>query len=359
MRIVTSILIIIGLLSGSLNAYAGATAVTARLQVSNPSPYLGEEIDLLLEVTYNRHPGGRTRFNWPNLDNFVSADLTNIRSQRSRDAQNRLVETLYRRIRPIQSGTILLQQATVRSGGLNITVAPLALRVKPLPVTGRPNRFDNQIGSYRLTLEADGNGPREISLQIYDSNQLAPLPDIRSWPKIGERLIPIETITRPTGTRGREHTLRYFYIPEKAEPGELRFSLSIFDPEQQIYLEVETGPAHRSTTWPQTLFIFGAILLGICGLIFFWFKRRPRTIDGCLEQLCQRPVPGLARENIQAVLNRYLEPDGQAALQRYWQNEDKRRFNQKQQGDGTDCRSAIKRLRQHLWKAIDKQQDNP
>ena len=66
---------------------AAEPQVTARLLTSNPSPYIGEEIDLLLEVTYNGHPGGRTRFHWPKLDNFVAADLTAVHSQRGRDGQ--------------------------------------------------------------------------------------------------------------------------------------------------------------------------------------------------------------------------------------------------------------------------------
>ena len=359
MRIIIAILTLNCLLGVSFTADAEEPAVTARLLVSNPSPYLGEEIDLLLEVTYHRHPGGRTRFNWPNLDNFVSADQSDIRSQRSRDSQNRLVETLYRRIRPIKTGKISLQNATVRAGRLNITLAPLTLRVRPLPITGRPDQFNNQVGTYRLKLAADGSGPREISLHIYDSNQLAPLPVIRSWPDIGGELIRLETRTRPTEGEGREHILRYFFTPEHAETGVLRFSLSFFDPQQHNYLEIETGPVPESSVWPLVGIVIGGIFMFTFIAALFWFKRRPGTIDGCLEYLCRRPVAGLARENIQKQVDCYLDPDGREALQRYWESEDKCRFNRNQSPDRTDIKLTTTILRQHLWKAIDKQQNNP
>ncbi|MBE0502011.1 MAG: hypothetical protein IBX47_11270 [Desulfuromonadales bacterium] len=144
--VTATLLLLLALLCIAQTGAAGEAAITARLLISNPAPYLGEEIDLLLEITYNRHPAERTRFNWPNLDNFVVADPDDIRSQLYRDSQNRLVETVSRRIRPIKSGEITLRLALVSTESLNIRPEPLTLRVRPLPVTNRPDRFSNHVG---------------------------------------------------------------------------------------------------------------------------------------------------------------------------------------------------------------------
>ena len=92
---------------------------------------------------------------------------------------------------------------------MSITPEPITLRVKPLPISGKPDRFNNQVGDYRLILAAGGDGDREISLHIHDSNRLASVPDLLSGPEIGEQLIPLDVKTRSDGGTGREHILRY------------------------------------------------------------------------------------------------------------------------------------------------------
>lgn len=359
MRALITTLLIICSLGLTFAASAAEPDFTARLLVSNPSPYLGEEIDLLLEVTYNGHPGGRTRFHWPKLDNFVAADLTAVRSKRGRDGQNRLVETITRRIRPLLTGTFLLQEAIVVSGNQNIELQPLTLRVRPLPTTGKPENFEDQVGNYRLTLAAGGAGPREVSLHIYDSNQLATVPNIMAWPGSGERLIPIDTKTRTAGTDGREHILRYFYAPADGEKGELRFSLTVYDPQQQSYLEVETGPAAKPATATLIIIILSGLTLFSVGFAFLQLRRHPRTVAGCLQRLCRRPVTGLSREKIQDLLQPYLDNDELEVLNSYWQNEDAFHFNQNRPTGEPDVSLSTKNLRRSLWKAIDKQQHIP
>jgi hypothetical protein len=359
MRIISFTIILIVLIGSAFTVCAEEPAITARLLVSNPAPYIGEEIALLLEVTYNRHPGGRTRFSWPKLDDFISADLADTRSQLSRNEQNRLVETVTRRIRPLKSGPLSLHQATVSIGSQNFPIQPLTLRVKPLPVTDRPERFNNQIGSYRLMLTASSVSPGEITLHIYDSNELTPIPEVLSWPKIGKRLIPLERETRPVKGGGREHLLRYDYIPAEVETAALRFSLTTFDPDQQRYRHIKTDPDPIHKPWSRKLLLLLFLLpLGI-GLFLFRFNRRPRTIRGCLEQLCQRPIAGLSREKIQKLLYRHLDHTGQEALQRYWQSEDTLRFSAKASTGELHSRMSTEKLRRHLWKGIDKQRDNP
>ena len=359
MRIVTGTLLLLSLLCAAQTGAAGEAAITARLLVSNPAPYLGEEIDLLLEITYNRHPGGRTRFSWPNLDNFVAADPGDIRSQLYRDSQNRLVETVSRRVRPIKSGEITLRLALVSTASLNIRPAPLTLRVRPLPVTNRPDRFSNHVGHYRLKLETDGSGGREIRLHIFDSNQLAPLPSVIASPQSAERLIRLDTVTRPTRDGGREHIFRYAYTPGRFTTDELRFFLPVFDPERQSYLEIETKPAVSRTAWPLIPLLLSGAILVMIGRYRLWRKRHPRTITGCIDQLCQRPAAGLCRNQIELLLHRYLDQEDKEALLQQWQKEDALRFSPMQPPALSDLRFTAKSLRRQLWKSIDKQRDNP
>ncbi len=358
MRILSIIIIFTALVGISFTVCAEEPAVTARLLVSNPAPYFGEEIELLLEVTYNGHPGGRTRFNWPNLDNFISADLTDIRSQLNRNEQSQLVETISRRIRPLKSGNISLHQATVSIGSRNIPLQPLTLRVKPLPVSGRPDRFNNQIGTYRLRLAKSDAAPREITLYLYDSNELSPTPDVLSWAKNGKQLIPVEREIRPIKGGGREHILRYDNITTEADTSALHFSFTTFDPYQQRYRQIETGPDPNKKPYSRKFLLLLFLLPLVIGLLHFRFKRRPTTITGCLDQLCQRPIAGLSREKIQTLLHQHLNQDGEEALQNYWQNEDSLRFNEKASIAEVRSRILAETLRRHLWKGIDKQRDN-
>jgi len=210
-----------------------------------------------------------------------------------------------------------------------------------------------------LKLEADGSGDREIRLHIFDSNQLTPLPSVIASPESADRLTRLDTETRPTRDGGREHIFRYDYTPGKFTTDELRFFLPVFDPERQIYLEIETKPALSSTGWPLILIhLSGAILLMI-GRYRLWRKRHPRTITGCIDQLCQRPAAGLCRNEIELVLHRYLDQEDKEALLQQWQREDALRFNPMQPPAPSDLRSSAKSLRRQLWKSIDKQRDNP
>ena len=357
MRSQIIILLFIFSLTLPIAAHTAEPEISARLLVSNPAPYLGEEIDLQLEVTYLGHPGGRTRFNWPKLDNFVAADLTAVRSKHSRDTKNRLVETITRRIRPLMSGTILLPGATVLTGKQRLELPPFTLRVQPLPTTGRPENFNNYIGNYQLILAATGNGPREISLHIYDSNQLSTVPSVAAWSGSNKQLIPIDIKTRAAGAKGREHILRYFYSPVAGEQGALRFSLSIFDPQLQAYIEVETGTLEKpAAALLLYLSLFGSVLLAF-GLTLFIRLRHPHTVSGCLQRFCQRPLTGLSRETIQTLLQPYFNKDEFTALHRYWQNEDALRFNRNRPATEPDIQLDVKSLRKSLCKAIDKQQN--
>ncbi len=357
MRTLITILLFVFSLALPIAAHTAEPEISARLLVSNPAPYLGEEIDLQLEVTYLGHPGGRTRFNWPQLDNFVAADLITLRSQQRRDDKNRLVETITRRIRPLLPGTILLAEATVLTGNKRIEVQPITLRVQPLPATGKPDNFNNNIGNYRLILATTGTGPREISLRIYDSNQLAAVPRVVAWPGSGEQLIPIETTTRAAGGQGREHILRYFYSPAVGEQGALRFSLPVFDPQSQSYIEAETGPLEQPTSVLLIILMFFVFVLITVGLILLIRRRHPRTVSGCLQRFCRRSVTGLSRGQIQELLQPYFSHDEFAALRCYWQHEDALRFNHNRPAAEPDARSVANSLRKSLCKAIDKQQN--
>lgn len=334
-------------------------AVTARLLVSNPTPYVGEELDLILEITHNPHPGGRTLFTWPLLDDFIAADRASIRTQSGRDAKNRLIESVSRRIRPLRAGPLSLNGATVRAGEQTIDLQPLTLRVQPLPNRGKPVGFENQIGNYRLLLAAAGAGPRQVSLHIYDSNQLAPAPNVRPWTASGGQLALLATTTRQAGGNGREHILNYYYHPADGKKGALRFTLPIFDPQLQAYRIISTAPSPAATIFP----VFRLAALALLTVMACWgsirWHRHPRTIEGCLQKLCLRPVRGLSRQNIEALLQTRLDQESRNELNRYWRNEDAIRYGQRQSFNRDASRQTTKRLRQSLWKAIDKRRDIP
>ena len=356
MRRLTLTLFFIFFLGFPFVARAADLEVTAQLLVSNPAPYIGEEVDLLLEVTYNSHPGGRTSFSWPNLDNFISTDLTTIHSRRGRDEHNRLVETMVRRIKPLTNGTLLLRGSFVVIGNQRVELQPITLRVQPLPITGQPENFQDNIGTYQLNLAASGTGPREISLHIYDSNLLSTVPNVQQWLNSEEQLIPIDVTTR-TARIGREHILRYFYETDAEEKEDLRFTLTVYDPLQHRYLEVETGPATKSASVSIFVIILSVFVFVAGGLVFRHLRRYPRTVAGCLQRVCRRTVQGLSREQIQALIQPHLNRDELEVLRLFWHLEDEDRFNLNSSTGKINSRLATKSLRKSLWKAIDKQQN--
>ena len=243
-------------------------------------------------------------------------------------------------------------------GNQRVELQPITLRVRPLPISGAPENDHEHIGTYQLSLAAQGTGSREISLHIYDSNLLSTVPIVQQWPDAGGQLIPIDVTTRAAG-RGREHILRYFYVTAAEEKGDLRFTLPVYDPLQHRYLEVETGPATKSASVSIFVIFFSGLVFVAGGLAFRHLRRHPRTVSGCLQHVCRRPVQGLSREKVQALLHPHLNRDELEVLRLYWQFEDKARFNLNSSTGKISSGLATRSLRKSLWKAIDKQQNIP
>ena len=327
-------LFVFGLLIAALFGVAPDTAwsmaedVTARLLVSNPAPFVGETIDLRLEIRYRRHPGGRADFAWPEFDQLLAADPAASRSTRQRDRDGTIIETLQRRLSPLQAGTVRLDGARLSFGRRSIPVAGVGLHVRPLPQQNKPAGFSGLVGDYRLQLSAAGNGAREITVSLFAGSDLCAQPKLILHHGSGEQLILLGSERHAGDASGLEHRWRYLYLPSTPTgEGRLAIELPIFDPETQQYRVLRAGAAAPADTEP-----FGTdalALLPLCALLLLllhrWY-RRPRHLSDCLRRLLGRSPAGLSRAEILADLSNRLDPATRTALQDYWRQCDQLHF---------------------------------
>lgn len=308
---------------------AGEPPPDVRFLLSNSTPYAGEEVVLTLEVRYRQRPGGRMAVRWPPLDSCVVADLPPLPPRREESADGALlVESARRLLRPLTPGRLHL------AGGIELHEAllpapPLALRVRPLPASGRPAAFAGAVGTVAMELAATGSGTREVALVLRGDAPLDVFPPPQPRLGRGERLIPLgETFSGEAG-EVRERSWRYLYLPGEERCGKLAFTLAVFEPATGGYrlLQAEL-PQGKSGEWsPVTGMVAAAAVLGGLLLVVRTRRRRPSSLEHLLAQTLGRPAGGLSRERILAGLRECgIAAATIAELERVWEAEERQRF---------------------------------
>jgi hypothetical protein len=308
---------------------AGAAAeplLRVRLLLSNPAPYVGEEVVQTLEVRYRQHPGGRLTLSWPQPDGCLVEELPPLPPRREETAEgSELVEVARRRLRPIAPGRIALPGAVVVQGRL-LAAAPQQLRVRPLPAAGRPREFAGAVGSAALELRAAGEGTREVTLTLRGDAPLDAFPAPLAATGRGERLIPVGEELHGDAGGERQRVWRYLYLPGDGRRGHLAFSLALFDPATGRYRELRAALPGESGPWPAAGGVLGVLLLAALALLRA-HRRRRRCLARELERALGRPAAGLGRDDILAALRRRrCEEALLARLDRFWQAQDLARF---------------------------------
>jgi len=339
-------------------ATAPANAVSARLLVSNPAPYVGEEVDLTFEVRYRRYPGGRPSLTWPKDDLFLASDPALSRSSRQRTADGVIIETLQRRLQPLQPGPLHLQGARLTFGRVDIPVSPVTLQIRPLPQQQRPAGFSGLVGHYRLQLDAGDSGARDIIISVTDEGQVGtlPLPRIDIGPD--DRLVPLDRDTAPSAGGGRRHRWRYHYLPAGNAPERLQVSLVTFDPETGRYEQLQAGttrPISGQTGGNRLLPLTLGVIVIVTAAASFLLWRRPRRVEECLSRLLGCAPHELSRREITAALGERLDPQTQVLLQAWWRQNDRRWSPETAAEQHSDSRE----LRIRLRKIIDKKNRIP
>jgi uncharacterized protein YggT (Ycf19 family) len=297
-----------------------------RLLLSNPAPYIGEEVVVTLEIRTAPRPQSAIIPIWPNLDSSASVELPTPPS-RFEEGEAVLVQSMQRAIRPLRSGRLLLSSAGVNIAGSDYPAPSVELRVLPLPERGRPEGFAGAVGQVTMELQEEGRGSREIQLLLSGRAALESFPPPRADLGADERLILLNDSTVGMAPQERIRTLRYLYLPGGNDRGRLVFRLPVFDPLAHDYVVHKAGIDHMPTWLVRSIYLFATLLLLYLAVSYYRQSRTPRTVEEALERIIGRPAPQLCRAEIVQTLrqhgaNRQLLAD----LAAHWQAADAQRF---------------------------------
>lgn len=327
----------------------GAAALEARLLVSNPAPWVGEEILLTLELHSAERPVQPLEPIWPAWDHGTLRELPLAPPYRDGST---LVQPVRRALRPLAAGTLIVSGAGVRAGTLQTAADPLRLRVRPLPEAGRPAGFGGAVGNCRMQLDANGHGTREIVLTLEGAAPLADFPLPQARPGSGERLLLLadQSSGEPPGERQRQ--LRYLYLPGAGMRGTLAFVLPLFDPESGHYRELQaTVSPGLPGAWLLALPLL-AVLAGAGAWV--WQRRRSDSLEVELARLLDLNPAAAPRRTLLATLHaRGVDVATCTELTTYWHGVDAARFAPGVPASPTPPPSP-RRLARRLRKAIDK-----
>jgi hypothetical protein len=332
----------------------------ARLLVSNPAPYLGEEVILTLEVRRKGVLHQRPTLVWPVFDDFLQEERPPHLPRRESGTDGEiLVESGRMLLRPLKPGIFQLSGGGVAVGGDFIAAPPLSLRVRPLPKKGRPDDFAGAVGRYALTLRGEGTGTREVHLEVRGDGVLSNLPAPRAAPGHGERLVFLGedlSVTEETALR----TLRYLYLPGEKEKGSLTFTLATFDPQEESYRLLSASLNPPPGRWGARGLRILLPLAGVSVLALWGLRQRRKTdLDHVLAHLLGRAPRGLSRREIAAALMRGgVRTETWTALERLWEEEDVRRFGPVSRR-AQNLKANRRRLARRLWIDVDKSRRIP
>jgi hypothetical protein len=326
MRPLLFIISLICLTLSSAGPSAADNLPAVRLLLSNPAPYVGEEVIVTLEVRTAPRPQSAIIPIWPNLDSSASAELPTPPPRLEEDHAV-LVQTMQRAVRPLRSGRLPLNSAGVSIAGHTYHAQPVELRVLPLPERGRPDNFAGAIGQVTMQLQAEGQGSREIQLVLSGPAALETFPAPQAEVSAGERLILLHDATIGTAPQERTRTLRYLYLPGGNDRGRLVFRLPVFDPLAHKYVVLNAGIEHVPTWLVHSSFLFLILLVFYLLVRSYRKSRTPRTVEEALERIIGRPSTQLCRNEIVEILRRHgADSHVLLDLAAHWQSSDAQRF---------------------------------
>lgn len=310
----------------SASPLAADNLPAVRLLLSNPAPYVGEEVIVTLEVRTAPRPQSAIIPIWPNLDSSASAELPTPPPRLEED-QAVLVQIMQRAVRPLRSGRLPLISAGVSIAGQTYHAHPVELRVLPLPERGRPDNFAGAIGQVTMQLQAEGRGSREILLELNGAAPLETFPTPQAEVGANERLILLHDATVAMAPQERTRTLRYLYLPGGNDRGRLVFRLPVFDPLTHKYVVLNAGIEHIPTWLVRSTFILFTLLALYLLVRSYRKSRTPRTVEEALERIIGRPPTQLCRDEIVEILRRHgADRQLLANLTSHWQSHDRQRF---------------------------------
>lgn len=230
-------------------------------EVDNATPYVNEQVTLTLKfyIAATRH--STPDLTWPTATGFWFEPLGNITTYRQRiNNQVYKVYDVKAALFPTQTGELALGRAMMTStvsrdffrfGGESVTSRsnPITLKAKPLPATGRPDKFTGTIGKFKMRAQLDKttvevNQPITMTVRITGTGNIksvaAPIipesPDFRVYQASAK-----ENVTRSNYQLGGTKLFEEVFVPRR--PGKLKIpavTFNFFNPTTGKYEEVHT-----------------------------------------------------------------------------------------------------------------------
>ena len=247
--------------------------------VDNQNPYVNEQVTFTLKFYIAVQFYGSPRLSEPTTTGFWTELLGSKAPYRQR-VNNRTYRVIERKyaLFPTQTGELTIGKAIITAtvaskrrqrnvfgifgGGEEIQArsAPLSIKVRPLPQSGRPSDYTGTIGKFRISAQVNKtvvelNQPVTLTVNISGVGniksvaepQIPELEDFRVY-----KASSSENISKINDKIGGTKTFEEVFIPER--PGTLQIpalSLSYFDPERQRYRTISTSPISIKVSRPE------------------------------------------------------------------------------------------------------------
>lgn len=204
------------------------------------------------------------------------------------------VETQTCQLYPQETGQLVIEPAELllplRSGQRTLRTAPIQVRVRPLPIAGKPAGFSGAIGTYQISAQVSQNTVETgqaftLSVRIAGRGNIATL----TAPQIPR--IPGVIVNGPAATDTSTPTSRnYVYAVIPSQTGVLRIPAIVytyFDPSRAVYATTQTAPIPVSVRlnpnsvaeteaegggWTLWILLFIVLLVALIAGGFFWYR---------------------------------------------------------------------------------------
>lgn len=226
-------------------------------EVSNPTPYLGEQIIYTFRLYQATNFFGQPDYHPPSFTDFWSSEIL-AQPHYNTEAGGRqyLVTEILTALFPANLGNVTIQPATlVIPGGLfspdvKLETNPVEVEVRPLPPNA-PEDFTGAVGQFEISAslsqtETKVNEPVTLLIEIEGAGNIQTLvepqlPDLPNW-RVFESQASTTTETGSGGMTGKRSFERLI-VPGR--PGQHTFpaiSFSYYDPQAEAYRTIATDP---------------------------------------------------------------------------------------------------------------------
>lgn len=228
--------------------------------VDNPTPVVGQQMVYYFRFYQAVNLFNQPQLNWPEFTGFVGYDLS-PNNQYNQQAAGRkyLVTEVRRALFPTAQGEVTIGPATLTipgdffNRGLELPTNAVAVDVHPLP-DGAPEDFAGAVGQFEIEAWVDPtegrvNEPVTLYVRVSGVGNVSALPDptdgaedaLPDW-RVYDPQVTTDVGQENDAIRGAKLFERLLVPKTEGELTIPSFSLTLFDPAESVYRQIETQP---------------------------------------------------------------------------------------------------------------------